>query len=524
MATRTAARHAADSRFWQMATTRHVLLIEPFYGGSHGVLIDTVVRGLFAAREDPPGSAAEGDAAQGEPSEAAIGNAATSFRVAARRGGSKSSPVETTFMRSRDDGLHVTTMTLSAKKWQWRLRTSAVLFANALFEACEAAQAVCGDADGSGGGESDDRSPCGSFHGWVRPQVVFLSSMTNAAELRGLVPWLHAAHVVLYFHENQLEYPTRSGDGRPKGGDAAATEADAATTMSRGNGDFAFGWAQVVSCMAADRVLFNSCFNMTSFLERIPRLLKTSPPPRIAATPLVDGIRRKSDVLYFPVPDIPRFRGPFGCRFNGGEQSPPLRVAWVGRWEYDKDPDFFFNAVMPIIEDDAERGAAVPAIQLIVLGEAFPSSPPVFSRVRDRLMEHPGRFDRYVHHWGYANRNNPAGPDYFSLLAQADVVVSTAIHEFFGVGVLEAVAHGCYPLLRKNQVYPEFFDKPHLFATEAQLRKALVNLVRRPEIVRSDWAGFDVGARFSWAALAPAYLRELRVDGPRGGKRMRDET
>ncbi len=40
-------------------------------------------------------------------------------------------------------------------------------------------------------------------------------------------------------------------------------------------------------------------------------------------------------------------------------------------------------------------------------------------------------------------------------LLDADVVVSTALHEFFGIGVVEAIAAGAFPLLPRRLAYPE---------------------------------------------------------------------
>ncbi len=54
-----------------------------------------------------------------------------------------------------------------------------------------------------------------------------------------------------------------------------------------------------VSCLAADEVLFNSFYNLDSFLNQIDSFLKVMPDHRPQG--LAELIRPKSRVLYFPV-------------------------------------------------------------------------------------------------------------------------------------------------------------------------------------------------------------------------------
>ena len=61
--------------------------------------------------------------------------------------------------------------------------------------------------------------------------------------------------------------------------------------------------------------------------------------------------------------------------------------------------------------------------------------------------------DRIIH-YGYANQE-----DYYRLLASADVTFSTAVHEFFGISILEAMASETYPLLPNRLCYPEILPK-----------------------------------------------------------------
>ncbi|XP_056351888.1 glycosyltransferase-like domain-containing protein 1 isoform X3 [Oenanthe melanoleuca] len=394
--------------------------------------------------------------------------------------------------------------TLPAKKWHWKARTAALYFMQTV--------------------------PTSSSY-----RILFASSVLNLAELAALRPDLGKLKKVLYFHENQLAYPVQKCQER----------------------DFQYGYNQILSCLVADVVVFNSAFNMESFLKSIGKFMKLIPDHR--PKDLEKIIRPKCQVLYFPVrfPDVSRFMPEhklahlekvIGVKRNGdayqseglpgqqesravmktsdahpesglcepqpglcttqheglasppaapaqaeapestnpcqGEdkqgltfnlsnilsgldyQQRPLHIAWPHRWEHDKDPETFFKVLMKLKEQD------VP-FQVSVLGETFSEIPDIFSEAREVLGSS-------VLHWGYL----PSKDDYFRALCTADVVISTAKHEFFGVAMIEAVHCGCYPLCPKALVYPEIFPAEYLYSTPEQLFKRLQNFCKRPDIVR----------------------------------------
>uniref|UniRef100_A0A2R9AVH6 tRNA-queuosine alpha-mannosyltransferase n=1 Tax=Pan paniscus TaxID=9597 RepID=A0A2R9AVH6_PANPA len=143
--------------------------------------------------------------------------------------------------------------TLPAKKWHWRARTSALYFSQTI--------------------------PISEHY-----RTLFASSVLNLTELAALRPDLGKLKKILYFHENQLIYPVKKCQER----------------------DFQYGYNQILSCLVADVVVFNSVFNMESFLTSIGKFMKLIPDHR--PKDLESIIRPKCQVIYFPIrfPDVSR--------------------------------------------------------------------------------------------------------------------------------------------------------------------------------------------------------------------------
>lgn len=297
------------------------------------------------------------------------------------------------------------------------------------------------------------------------PDVVMASDMIDLPSFAAAAPDVIAgAPLVLYMHENQLTYPL-------------PPEADP---------DHAYAMINWRSVVLADLVLFNSGFHLEAFYEELPRFLKGFPDRNHLH--LVEHARRRSEVLA-PGVDLRRLDGRAPAR-----DGPPV-ILWNQRWEYDKSPQEFFTALDSLVSDEV-------AFRVILAGENFRQQPAEFSTARRRLG------DRVIH-FGFAPED-----EYRDLLRRADIVVSAAHHEFFGIAVVEAIYARALPLLPNRLSYPELlpsnFHDPCLYDGGEDLVRRLTWALRAPAARQGIGRRAALAMRrFDWSSMAPRYDRRL---------------
>ena len=347
----------------------------------------------------------------------------------------------------------ITQLTLPGRNWKWRMHGGAIALAQSA------------------------RDLLTSRSGTIRPpDVIFASDMLDLPTFLAVAgSAVVSVPVVVYFHENQLTYPLPPGTRR----------------------DLGYGMKNVASALAANSVLFNSAHHRREFLGAVGDLLESVPDE--APHWVVPALEGKSKVLPLGCDlrrlDELRDRGLADAASGrwGDPGGGPL-VLWNQRWEYDKAPAELFAALVGLKREGV-------AFRLAVAGSNHGTPMPEFDRAKEQLG------DRVVQ-WGRL----PAYEDYTSLLWASDVVASTAIHEFFGVAVVEAVYCGCRPVLPARLSYPEIIPaEAHedILYGEGELAAALGSALARPRAWSEDWQRTWV-ARYDWAGLHTRYDEEMR--------------
>ena len=293
--------------------------------------------------------------------------------------------------------------------------------------------------------------------------VLIATSMTDLSALKGLVPALASVPSLVYCHENQFAYPDHHEGRRiePK-------------------------ITSLYALLSADRVVFNSVYNRDSFLTGAQALLQKMPdavPPGV-----VESIARKSCIL--PVPLEQRwFEG--RASIAGGEQR--FTIVWNHRWEYDKAPERLFGALLKLHEAGVD-------FRVHVIGQQFRKQPPVFDDMYPRLQQHVGE-------WGMVDSDR----DYRLLLQRSHVVLTTALHEFQGLAVLEAIASGCVPLAPDRLAYREYIPDECRYASfpddpdseSSAIAFHLQSLCQR--FGQGELPAAPLVENLSWRQLVPAY-------------------
>lgn len=344
---------------------------------------------------------------------------------------------------ARHSGHIVRTMSLGGAHWKWRMHGGAVTLARKYLD-----------------GPHD-------------PDVILASDMLDLTTFLSLTrSRTSKIPAAVYFHENQITYPWSPRDNDP--------EEDR---------DRHYGFINFASALSSDRVFFNSHYHMESFLGALPEFLARFPDHQ--ETGQVERLRGKSSVLPLGF-DFSRLQRPPADPGREGTPGGTRRalVLWNHRWEYDKNPDAFFEALRAA----RTRGAD---FDVALVGESFEAIPESFARAE-------AEFGDRVVQFGYVEDRS----EYAAWLWNADILPVTSNQDFFGSSVIEALYCGCFPLLPERLAFPELFPPELRFACfyrdHEDLVQRLVTAVAKIEQIRK--VNFrDVAEKFDWRRVAPMY-------------------
>lgn len=255
----------------------------------------------------------------------------------------------------------------------------------------------------------------------ARWDLIYASTFVNLAEFVALAgDAVTGVPRLIYFHENQLLYPNRH----------------------TAEWDYQFALTNITSALVADRCLFNTRYNLDGFLAEIPGFLREFPDHQPKRIP--ERIAARSQVLAPPFDTAPFDAAPL-------VRGRRARIVWPHRWEHDKDPEAFFAAVEQLAAEGLD-------FEVAVAGQSFRETEALVAEAASVLG------GRLVHLGEPENRD-----DYARLLAGADVAVSTAVNEFFGLAMIEACYAGCTPLVPDRLAYPELYPPECRYRTAEEL-------------------------------------------------------
>ncbi len=266
------------------------------------------------------------------------------------------------------------------------------------------------------------------------PDCVFCTSLTDVAGLRAALPqgWRDLP-IVLYMHENQVAYPTNE----PR--------------------DASFAFTNLQSVLTSDLAIFNSKWNLDSFIHGIETLLDNSWDTTFQD--IAKRISNKATVAWVPVELPPNKARILHNTDNEGHSklSEPITVVWPHRWEHDKGPEKLLEM--------AQKHSETLNLRWIILGERFKEVP-------QALKTFEVEFQERIDQMGYVESKG----EYWEWLHKADWVLSTAEHEFFGIAVVEALFAGCLPWLPEKLSYKELLPACARGLTPASIATESINL------------------------------------------------
>jgi len=245
------------------------------------------------------------------------------------------------------------------------------------------------------------------------------------------VPPLAHVPAIVYFHENQFVYPLHDPDQRHRSNIVNAQ------------------LNSILTASVADTLVFNSAYNFDTFSEGVRSFIKRMPDG--LRPQMFDEFRQKSSVLPVPIASL--------AQAEDLPQNKVREIVWNHRWEYDKQPEVLFDALYRLKDKN------IP-FKLHVVGQSFRSIPDCFAEAEKRLATE-------IVTWGHQPR-----AAYLKVLQRADIVASTALHDFQGLGMLEAIYRSCVPVAPRRMAYPEYVPENLLYDTTDEV-DALTALLKK---------------------------------------------
>jgi len=300
------------------------------------------------------------------------------------------------------------------------------------------------------------------------PDLILATDMLDLTTFNALTQ-KHNLPRAIYFHENQLSYPW------------SPTDRDLLEKR-----DHHYGFINIVSALVSNHNYFNSKYHLDSFLSSARLLLKHFPDYNELGS--IEKIRNNSSVLHLGH-DLFKFDK---YKDDNYKNEAPL-ILWNHRWEFDKNPEDFFKALIILHEKGID-------FRLAVLGENFKKVPDIFNRAREILKSK-------IVHFAYCDTFE----EYARWLWKADIIPVTSIQDFFGLSTLEAIYCGTIPLLPDRLAYNELWggnsEMDIFYNNFEEYVSKLESALKSPAKIHPHLPA--LARNYDWSRMAPEYDRRI---------------
>jgi glycosyltransferase involved in cell wall biosynthesis len=259
--------------------------------------------------------------------------------------------------------------------------------------------------------------------------LLIACSLTDLSALRGFVPKIASLPTIVYCHENQFFYPENKESSGKRGNPIEQQI------------------IQIYNFECANKLVFNSEFNRQSCLEGIKKLLKKLPDH--VPKKLLENIEKKTRILPVPLDKAPLI---IEETKTLGKDKEVFSIVWNHRWEYDKGLSQLEKIVDMLIEKK------LPC-KIHLLGQQFRTIPDTLKSIVEKLKE-----NKLAGNIGFIESRR----EYFNVLKSSHIILSTSLHEFQGLAVMEAAQAACVPVLPKRLSYCEFFPEQFLYESNLE--------------------------------------------------------